>query len=63
MTQAQLQHESDNEDFFIGVVKQTKQSKDISEENTIFSKVDERDGFISLESNGSRIRYKMDTGA
>ena len=63
LTQAKLQQESDNEDFFIGVVDQSKQSKATPEENTVSLKVDERDWFICLQSNGSKIRYKMDTGA
>ena len=63
LTQAKLQQESDKEDFFIGVVEQSKQSKATPEENTMSLKVDERDWFICLQSNGSKIRYKMDTGA
>ncbi|CAB4040232.1 Hypothetical predicted protein, partial [Paramuricea clavata] len=41
----------------------SKQSKATPEENTMSPKVDERDWFICLQSNGSKIRYKMDTGA
>jgi predicted aspartyl protease len=63
LTQAKLQQESDKEDVFIGVVEQSKQSKATPEENTMSLKVDERDWFICLQSNGSKIRYKMDTGA
>ena len=63
LTQAKLQQESGKEDFFIGVVEQSKQSKATPEENTMSLKVDERDWFICLQSNGSKIRYKMDTGA
>jgi hypothetical protein len=63
LTQAKLQQESNKEDSFIGVVEQSKQSKAAPEENTVSLKVDERDWFICLQSNGSKIRYKMDTGA
>ena len=61
LTQAKLQQESDNEDFFIGVVEQSKQSEATPEENTVSLKVDGRDWFICLQSNASKIRYKMDT--
>ena len=65
MTQAhsQLQYESDSDDFFIGIIDQTEKNDNTFEENTNVSNVKERDWFISLKSNGSQIRYKMDTGA
>ncbi len=65
LTQAhsQLQYESDSDDFFIGMIDQTEKNDNTFEENTNVSNVKERDWFISLKSNGSQIRYKMDTGA
>lgn len=59
----QAQHESDYEDFFIGIVEQTEYHTDTSEENTKLSDTKDQDWFISLQSNGSTIQYKMDTGA
>jgi transposase InsO family protein len=60
-TQIQPQHESDNEDFFIGVVKQSEQHEDTSDTDSF--EADGQDWFISLQSNGSKIKYKIDTGA
>ena len=64
LTQAhfQLQYESDSDDFFIGIIDQTEKNDNTFEENTNVSNVKERDWFISVKSNGSQIRYKMDTG-